>query len=179
MIYTKKTPWTLILGIIMVGYAYLVKSGALEPMIKILKTAKLTGEMVNMGYAFGAVAIVVGLWQLLAKPKEGQGDYYLSTVAGVMFIMVIAFVVKWGLDPLMSLWGKGAAPTLGFDFSKVMNLNYVVMGILAGIITVNVFKIPDWAENGVRLSRLGLKSGVILLGTLYSLAELAHLGRLS
>ncbi len=60
-----------------------------------------------------------------------------------------------------------------------MNLNYVVMGILAGIIIVNVFKIPRWAENGVRLSRLGLKTGVILLGTLYSLAELAHLGRLS
>ncbi|MGD8911183.1 MAG: hypothetical protein PVI97_09220 [Candidatus Thiodiazotropha sp.] len=28
------------------------------------------------------------------------------------------------------------------------------------------------------MSRLGLKTGVILLGTLYSLAELAHLGRL-
>jgi uncharacterized membrane protein YadS len=39
--------------------------------------------------------------------------------------------------------------------------------------------VPDWAENGVRLSRLGLKTGVILLGALYSLAELAHLGRLS
>ncbi|MDH3514794.1 MAG: putative sulfate exporter family transporter, partial [Gammaproteobacteria bacterium] len=179
MIYTKKTPWTLILGVIMAGYAYLVQSGALEPMLKFLKTAKLTGEMVNMGYAFGAIAILIGLWQLLAKPKEGQADYYLSTVAGVMFIMAIAFVVKWGLDPLMHLWGKNAEPTLGFDFAKVMNLNYVVMGILAGIITVNVFKIPDWAENGVRLSRLGLKTGVILLGTLYSLAELAQLGRLS
>jgi uncharacterized membrane protein YadS len=42
-----------------------------------------------------------------------------------------------------------------------------------------VFKVPGWAENGVRLSRLGLKTGVILLGALYSLAELAHLGRLS
>jgi len=36
-----------------------------------------------------------------------------------------------------------------------------------------------WAENGVRLSRLGLKTGVILLGTLYSLAELQSLGKLS
>jgi uncharacterized membrane protein YadS len=61
----------------------------------------------------------------------------------------------------------------------VLNLNYVVMGILAGIIIVNVFKIPSWAQNGVRMSRLGLKTGVILLGTLYSLAELAQLGRLS
>jgi uncharacterized membrane protein YadS len=163
----------------MAGYAYLVQAGAMEPLIKLLHTGKLAGEMVTLGYSFGAVAIVIGLWQVAMRSKEGHADYYLSTVAGVMFIMAIAFVVKWGLDPLMSLWGKNATPALGFNFAKIMNLNYVVMGIIAGIITVNVFKIPDWAENGVRLSRLGLKTGVILLGTLYSLAELAHLGRLS
>jgi uncharacterized membrane protein YadS len=79
----------------------------------------------------------------------------------------------------MGLWGKAATSALGFNFAKMLNLNYVVMGIIAGIIVVNVFKIPDWAQNGVRLSRLGLKTGVILLGTLYSLAELAQLGKLS
>jgi len=179
MIYTKKTPWTLIMGIIMVAYAYMVKAGVLEPMIKILHTGKLTGEMVTLGYAFGAIAIVIGLVQLAVKFKEGQADYYLSTIGGLTFIMLIAFVVKWGLDPLMGVWGKAAEPTLGWNFAKILNLNYVVMGIIAGIIVVNVFKIPSWAENGVRLSRLGLKTGVILLGTLYSLAELAQLGRLS
>jgi uncharacterized membrane protein YadS len=179
MIYSKKTPWTLIMGVIMVGYAYMVRSGAMEPLIKMLHTSKLTGEMVTMGFAFGALAIVIGLWQLLATPKQGQADYYLSTVGGLTFIMLIAFVVKWGLDPIMKIWGKGAEPTLGFDFAHMLNLNYVVMGIIAGIIVVNVFKIPDWAQNGVRLSRLGLKTGVILLGTLYSLAELAQLGKLS
>jgi len=55
----------------------------------------------------------------------------------------------------------------------------VVLGIVAGIVIVNFFKIPDWAKNGVRLSRLGLKTGVILLGTLYSAAELKNLGGLS
>ena len=50
---------------------------------------------------------------------------------------------------------------------------------IAGIIVVNVFKVPGWAQNGVRLSRLGLKTGVILLGALYSLAELQQLGKLS
>jgi uncharacterized membrane protein YadS len=179
MIYTKKTPWTLIMGIIMVGYAYMVKSGAMEPLIKMLGTAKHVGEMGTLGYAFGGVAIVVGLWQLLATPKQGSADYYLSTIAGLTFIMLIAFVVKWGLDPLMGAWGKAAAPTLGWNFAKILNLNYVVMGIIAGIIVVNVFKIPDWAQNGVRLSRLGLKTGVILLGTLYSIAEIAQLGKMS
>lgn len=179
MIYTRRTVWPLVLGILMVAYAYMVQSGAMEPVIKFLGSGRNAGEMQILGYTFGAIGIVVGLWQLLASPKEGQGDYYLSMVGGVIFIMAVAFIVKWGLDPLMGQWGRAARPSLGFNFASVLNLNYVVMGILAGIIIVNVFKVPGWAENGVRLSRLGLKTGVILLGTLYSLAELAHLGRLS
>jgi uncharacterized membrane protein YadS len=179
MVYTRKTVWPLVLGIIMVAYAYMVQSGAMEPVIKFLGSGRNAGEMQILGYTFGAIGIVIGLWQLLATPKEGQGDYYLSMVGGVIFIMAVAFVVKWGLDPLMGQWGRAAQPSLGFNFASVLNLNYVVMGILAGIIIVNVFKVPGWAENGVRLSRLGLKTGVILLGALYSLAELAHLGRLS
>ena len=180
MLYTRKTVWPLGIGVIMVAYAYLVQSGALADLIKFLGTARLVGEMGVLGYTFGGIAIVAGLWQLLAPPKEeGNADYFLSMVGGVVFIMIVAFIVKWGLDPLMGQWGRAAQPTLGFNFASVMNLNYVVMGILAGIIIVNVFKVPGWAENGVRLSRLGLKTGVILLGALYSLAELAHLGRLS
>lgn len=179
MLYTRKTVWPLALGILMVAYAYLVQSGAMEPVIKFLGSGRNAGEMQILGYTFGAIGIVIGLWQLLAPPKEGPGDYYLSMVGGVVFIMMVAFIVKWGLDPLMGQWGRAAEPALGFNFASILNLNYVVMGILAGIIIVNVFKVPGWAENGVRLSRLGLKTGVILLGALYSLAELAHLGRLS
>ena len=179
MVYTRKTVWPLVFGILMVAYAYLAQSGALEPLITFLGTGRLVNEMRILGYSFGAIGIVAGLWQLLAPPKEGHADYYLSAAGGVVFIMMIAFVVKWGLDPLMAQWGHAAQPALGFNFASVMNLNYVVMGILAGIIIVNVFRVPGWAENGVRLSRLGLKTGVILLGALYSLAELANLGRLS
>src|SRR5512134_1056143 len=179
MVYTRKTVWPLVLGVIMVAYAYMVQSGAMEPVIKFLGSGRNAGEMQILGYTFGVIGIVVGLWQLLSAPKEGPLDYMLSMVGGVVFIMMVAFVVKWGLDPLMAQWGRAAQPSLGFNFASVMNLNYVVMGILAGIIIVNVFKVPDWAENGVRLSRLGLKTGVILLGALYSFAELAQLGKLS
>lgn len=192
MIYTHKTIWTLILGIIMVAFGYLVQAGVLNPMIEYLSLAKYVGkpespgEMIILPFVCGIIAIVVGLWQFAVRPKEGNLDYYLSTVGGVMFILLIAFVVKWGLDPLMHTWGKAAETAMkdanlvwAFDFAKVMNLNYVVMGILAGIIAVNVFKIPGWAENGVRLSRLGLKTGVVLLGVLYSWQELANLAGLS
>ena len=179
MVYTKRSPWPFIVGLIMIGYAYAVQSGLMEPVVKFLNTGRFAGEMQTLGYCFGAVALIVGLWQMLATPKEGHADYYLSSVAGVMFIMLVAFVVKWGLDPLMAKWARDAQPALGFNFASILNLNYVVMGIVAGIIIVNVFKVPAWAENGVRLSRLGLKTGVIMLGALYSFAELAQLGRLS
>jgi len=180
MVYTRKTAWPLVIGLVMIAYAYSVQTGALADLIKYLGTARLTDEMRVLGYTFGAIGVVAGLWQLLAPPKdEGNADYFLSMVGGVVFIMLVAFVVKWGLDPLMAQWGRAAQPGLGFNFASVMNLNYVVMGIIAGIVIVNVFRVPGWAENGVRLSRLGLKTGVILLGALYSLAELAQLGRLS
>src|SRR3989337_3027423 len=164
MIYTHKTIWTLIVGIIMVAFGYLVQAGVLNPMIEFLSLAKFVGkpespgEIIILPFVCGIIPIVVGRWQFAVKPKEGHLDYYLSTVAGVMFILIIAFVVKWGLDPLMHVWGKGAHEALkeaklvwACDFAKVMNLNYVVMGILAGIIVVNVFKVPEWAANGVRL----------------------------
>src|SRR4030067_932176 len=113
MIYTKKTPWTLIMGVIMVAYAYMVSAGMMEPLIKLLHTGKHAGEMVTLGYWFGGIAVVVGLWQLLATPKQGQADYYLSTIAGLMFIMLLAFVVKGGLGPMMGVWGDALRPTLG------------------------------------------------------------------
>ena len=45
MVYTRKTPWTLIMGVAMVAYAWLVQTNALAGMIKYLGTARLAGEM--------------------------------------------------------------------------------------------------------------------------------------
>jgi uncharacterized integral membrane protein (TIGR00698 family) len=179
MVYTQRTAWTLIFGVLMVAYAYFVESGAMKPVVDYLATGRLGDEMRILGYSFGAIAVLAGLWQLVGRHRESHLDYYVSTIAGVMFIMFVAFIVKWGLDPLMAKWARDAQPALGFNFAAVLNLNYVVMGIVAGIVITNVFGVPKWAENGVRLSRLGLKTGVILLGALYSLAELAQLGQLS
>lgn len=179
MVYTKRTPWTLIMGIIMVGYAWLVQQGMLNGVLQTLQTTKLAGEMVTMGYIFGGIAVVVGLWQLAATPQEGSLDYYLSAVAGAIFILLLVFIVKYYAEPLFKLWGVAADKAIGWNFQKTLGFNYILLGIIVGMIVVNVFKVPSWAENGVRLSRLGLKTGVILLGGLYSAAELRQLGGLS
>lgn len=180
MVYTKKHPALLIMGVIFAAMAFLADSGAMGGMIDYLSAKKYVGEIVGMGYAFGAIGILVGFWHLIGIHKEGNLDYYMSTVGGAIFILLIAMLVRWYLAPLVAVMSKAIGPVMGAKYlHQVLGLNYVVLGILAGIITVNVFRIPVWAENGVRLSRLGLKSGVILLGTLYSLAELQSLGKLS
>jgi len=180
MIYTKKHPALLIMGIIFIAIAILADSGAMAGFIDYLRTGKHTGEMIGMGYVFGTIGILIGAWQLWGKHAKGNLDYFMSSIAGAIFILLVAMLVRWYLAPWVAVGSKAIGPVMGAKYlHQVLGLNYVVLGILAGIIIVNMFKIPTWAENGVRLSRLGLKTGVILLGTLYSLAELKSLGKLS
>ncbi|MBP9602919.1 MAG: putative sulfate exporter family transporter, partial [Chromatiaceae bacterium] len=220
MIYTKKSPALLIIGLVILLWGGLNASGAIDGMQSWLQKSAYSdhlkikekfdaelrvaseiatqegkpapqmtmpkskfdeakAQQVRLSYTFGGIATVLGLLILAWRPREGHFDYYLSIFPGMAYILLIALIVRWGLDPTFANWGKDAEPALGWDFAKIFNLNYVVLGIVIGIIIVNVFRIPDWATNGVRTARFFLKTGVILLGTLYSAAELAQLGGLS
>ena len=180
MVYTRKHPGLLVIGLIFFAIAILVSTGAMDGLIGYLKAGKYAGEMTGMGFAFGAIGVLVGIWHMWGRHEEGNLDYYLSTIAGALFILLVAMVIRWYVAPWVAVLSKGLGPVMGAKYlHQVLGLNYVVLGILAGIAIVNLFGIPEWAENGVRLSRLGLKTGVILLGTLYSMAELASLGQLS
>ena len=181
MVYTRKSPAVLIIGLILLAYWFAVSGGYMDGVLKYLNTARAKPEMIQFSLIFGLISVVVGLWYQFGSHKAGNLDYYASTIAGGMFILGVAMIVKWYLDPGIAKLSREIGPIIpGKRFiHDVFGLNYVVLGIVAGMIIVNVFKIPDWAQNGVRLSRLGLKTGVILLGTLYSLGELVQLGKLS
>ena len=184
MVYTRKHPALLIIGVVLLAHGFLIAGGYMGGVVKYLSLTRVVNEMTTLSYIFGAIAVIVGLWQWLGSHREGNFDYYSSTIAGGVFILFVAMIVKWYLAPEVAVLSRAIGPIAGTAakptyLHTVLGLNYVVLGIVAGMITVNVFKIPDWAQNGVRLSRLGLKTGVILLGTLYSLKELAKLGQLS
>ena len=93
----------------------------------------------------------------------------------------LTVLVRWFVAPEFAVIGTsiGKIGNTGKYIHQLLGLNYVVLGIVMGILIVNVLKVPDWAQHGIRLARLALKTGVILLGTLYSLAELQQLGKLS
>lgn len=180
MVYTHKHPALLIMGLIMLAIGVSAMMGMQAGLIAYLKIEKIQGELTTLPLIFGGIATLVGIWHLVGKHEEGNLDYYLSTLAGVTFILLIAMLIRWYLDPYVAVLSKMLGPVMADKYlHDVLGLNYVVLGIVAGIVVVNVFKVPVWAENGVRLSRLGLKTGVILLGTLYSAAELQQLGGLS
>ena len=182
MTYTRNTPALFVIGIIMLAIWWLVSSGNMLSYIEHLGTAKKYGsEMATLPLYFGGVAALLGLWVWIGKHSEGNVDYFLGTIAGGMLILLIAMLVRWFIAPEIAVIGSsfGEVGNTGKYIHELLGLNYVVIGIVAGIVIVNVFKIPEWADHGVRLARLGLKTGVILLGTLYSLAELQQLGKLS
>lgn len=184
MVYTKKSPALFIIGLIMLMIWYCADSGILTPVIEHLAAGKkydYLPELITIPLYFGVVATAFGIWQWFGAHKAGHLDYYSSAIAGGMFILLITMLVRWFIAPEIAVFGTqfGEVGDTGKYIHELMGLNYVVIGIVAGIIIVNVFNIPEWAENGVRLSRLGLKTGVILLGALYSAAELKNLGGLS
>ncbi|MFH1870525.1 MAG: putative sulfate exporter family transporter [Pseudomonadota bacterium] len=220
MVYTKKSPALLIIGVVMLLWGWLNASGNIDGMQQYFQKSAYSDHLkvkekfdaefrvaseiaaaenkpapemkmphskfdsakafqTRMSYIFGGIAALLGLMIMTWKPKEGNLDYYLSIFPGMAYMLSIAFIVRWGLDPMFANWGKAVQPTLGWDFAKIFNLNYVVLGIVIGIVIVNVFRIPDWAANGVRTARFFLKTGVILLGALYSATELAQLGAIS
>ena len=183
MVYTRKSPALFIIGLIMLVIWGLQETGMLSGYLAHLGGTKYkyAGEIAAVPLYFGIFSVVAGVWQWVGVHREGHFDYYLSTAAGAMFILLIAMLVRWFVAPEIAVGSKalGEIGNTGKHLHTILGLNYVVLGILSGIVIVNVFRIPRWAENGVRLSRLGLKTGVILLGTLYSAAELKNLGGLS
>ena len=184
MVYTKKSPALFIIGVIMLAIWYAAGNGMLDGYMEHLaagKKYKYGAELTSIPFYFGLISVVIGAWQWFGSHKEGTWDYYSSTLAGGMFILLIAMLVRWFIAPEIAVisMSMGKVGDTGKYIHKLLGLNYVVLGILTGIVIVNVFKVPEWAQNGVRLSRLGLKTGVILLGTLYSAAELKNLGGLS
>jgi uncharacterized integral membrane protein (TIGR00698 family) len=222
MIYTKKSPALLIIGVLLLVWGWLNTGHAVDdmqgwlqrsaysdhrkvqekfdaelrvatelaqaegkpaPQLKIpaSKFDAEKGSQAKLSFLFGGGFVAIGLIVLLWTPRVGNADYFLSVVPGFAFIFIIACVVRWGLDPVFANWGRMVKESglLSWNFAQIFNLNYVVLGIVIGIAVANISRIPEWAASGVRTARLFLKTGVVLLGALYSATELAQLGALS
>ena len=136
MVYTKKHPALFIIGVIMLAIWYLAGAGMLGGYIEHLGGSKYKymGELTSIPLYFGIISIAVGAWQWFGSHKESHFDYYSSTVAGGMFILLIAMLVRWFIAPEIAVisHSMGKVGETGKYIHDLLGLNYVVLGIVTG-----------------------------------------------
>ena len=172
----KNMPLFIMSGILLI-YGLIVSTGSLLPIMKYLSTHKSMDFQVVMCLTVGIIGLIGGVVNTIRKPQDTTLDrFILQPLAGIILLLVLAMAIRWYLEPLVKIMSKSLVPILGFKIYKVLNLNYVVLGILVGVIITNTVGIPSFAAVGVKTARFVLKMGVIMLGARYSFAELAKLG---
>ncbi|MEN8244090.1 MAG: putative sulfate exporter family transporter [Thermodesulfobacteriota bacterium] len=174
---TQKNMPLFIMSGIMLVYGIIASTGALLPIMKYLSTHKYLDLQVIMCLVLGGLGIIGAVVNSIRTPQNTLLDrFVLQPLAGVILLLILAMAIRWYLEPLVKILSKNLVPILGFKIYKVLNLNYVVLGILVGVIITNTVGIPKFAAAGVKTARFVLKMGVIMLGARYSFAELAKLG---
>jgi len=109
---------------------------------------------------------------------ESKGVF--KTIAGIIPGLIMLAGTLYLLRTYVEPWMKSYV-LFGIKgwFASVLSLNYILLAILAGMFYRNVLfhgKIPAWAEDGFRTTRLFIKAGVIMLGSLYTVQNLLRMG---
>ncbi|OIR14714.1 hypothetical protein GALL_45200 [mine drainage metagenome] len=102
-----------------------------------------------------------------------------SALPGLSLIIVTMVVIRLWVEPWM-------AHTKVFGMEKPLtdafHLNYILLGILCGLLYRNVIfggKMPEIFVDGFKLSRLMIKTGIIMLGSLYTFSAIVQLGSMA
>jgi uncharacterized integral membrane protein (TIGR00698 family) len=99
---------------------------------------------------------------------------------GLILIVATLYAIRTWVEPWMAnaviLSQKGW-------LIKVLHLNYILLGIIAGMLYRNLIfpllfkaEMPELFADGFKLSRLMIKTGIILLGSLYTVQAIVTLG---
>ncbi|OIO77227.1 MAG: putative sulfate exporter family transporter [Hydrogenophilales bacterium CG03_land_8_20_14_0_80_62_28] len=102
-----------------------------------------------------------------------------SALPGLALIIVTMVVIRFWVEPWMT--SAVVFGTKGW-LVKVTHLNYILLGIICGMLYRNVLfggRMPDVLSDGFKLSRLMIKTGIILLGSLYTFNAIVQLGSMA
>ena len=121
----------------------------------------------------------VSLWSTLPGFRQSlPGILALIVIAifcgvpGIPFPFTIEALLKYIDAVLPPIHTKGL-------FIDLLHFNYVVIGLVAGILIRNVFGVPRSWEAGLSYSGVFMNVGIIMLGSQYMLRDLIKLGPVS
>jgi uncharacterized integral membrane protein (TIGR00698 family) len=109
-----------------------------------------------------------------------ENKSFLQKLPAILPGMAVMVLTLYALRTWVEPW-MASATLFGMKgfLVKVVHLNYILLAIIVGMLYRNVIfggKIPGWAEAGFRTTRLFIKTGVIMLGSLYTIQSLAKVG---
>jgi len=96
----------------------------------------------------------------------------LCGVPGIPFPFTVEALLRYVDAVLPPIHTKGL-------FIDLLHFNYVVIGLVAGILIRNVFGVPRSWEAGLSYSGVFMNVGIIMLGSQYMLRDLVKLGPVS
>jgi uncharacterized integral membrane protein (TIGR00698 family) len=121
----------------------------------------------------------VSMWSTLPSFRQSlPGILALILIAifcgvpGIPFPYTIEALLKYIDSVLPPIHTKGL-------FIDLLHFNYVVIGLVAGILIRNVFGVPRSWEAGLSYSGVFMNVGIIMLGSQYMLRDLVKLGPVS
>jgi uncharacterized integral membrane protein (TIGR00698 family) len=126
-----------------------------------------------------ALTAKVSMWSALPTFRQSlPGILALIVIAifcgipGIPFPFTIEALLKFVDSVLPPIYTKGL-------FTDLLHFNYVVIGLVAGILIRNVFGVPASWEPGLSYSGVFMNAGIIMLGSQYMLRDLVKLGPVS
>jgi uncharacterized membrane protein YadS len=116
---------------------------------------------------------------MMSNESPGFFRQLPSALPGLALIILTMVVIRLWIEPWM-----GDAVVLGQKgwLIKVTHLNYILLGIICGMLYRNVIfggKMPEIFVDGFKLSRLMVKTGIIMLGSLYTFSAIVQLGSMA
>jgi uncharacterized integral membrane protein (TIGR00698 family) len=121
----------------------------------------------------------VSMWSTLPGFRQSlPGILALIVIAifcgipGIPFPYTIEALLKYIDAVLPPIYTKGL-------FIDLLHFNYVVIGLVVGILIRNVFGVPRSWEAGLSYSGVFMNVGIIMLGSQYMLSDLVKLGPVS
>ncbi|MBI3561234.1 MAG: putative sulfate exporter family transporter [Gammaproteobacteria bacterium] len=118
----------------------------------------------------------------MSSTGSGRDSFFTKlpgALPGLALIVVTMVVIKMWIEPWMAV-------TKVFGMQKPLtdafHLNYILLAIVFGLVYRNVIfagTIPAVLADGFKLSRLMIKTGIIMLGSLYTVQAIVQLGSMA
>lgn len=108
--------------------------------------------------------------QAALEQKTNYTDSILKALPGLALVAILG---------IFAFWADGYMKTNHKNLYNTILLNYVLIAIIAGMLIRNTIGIPAVFEPGLKFSTILTKTGIVVMGTKYTLAALFKVGSMS